>query len=77
MISVVSRNELSSSPLKILTQKQREVIIKAFQLGYYDIPRKASSFEAVKLGMNQSTFTEHRIMEWLNSNYSQHDNAFI
>ncbi len=77
VISVVSGDKLSSSPLKILTQKQREAIIKAFRLGYYDIPRKASCSQvAVKLGMNQSTFTEHRrkaehrIMEWINSNYS-------
>ncbi len=77
VISVVSGDKLISSPLQILTQKQKEVIIKAFQFGYYDIPRKVSSAKiAVKLGMNQSTFTEHRrkaeqrIMEWINLNYS-------
>ncbi len=77
VISVVGGDKLISSPLQILTQKQKEVIIKAFQFGYYDIPRKVSSAKiAVKLGMNQSTFTEHRrkaeqrIMEWINLNYS-------
>lgn len=77
VISVISGDKLISSPLQILTQKQKEVIIKAFQFGYYDIPRKVSSAKiAVKLGMNQSTFTEHRrkaeqrIMEWINLNYS-------
>lgn len=77
VISVTNGDKLSSSPLQVLTQKQREVIIRAFQLGYYDIPRKISSSRiAVKLDINQSTFTEHRrkaerrIMEWINSNYS-------
>ncbi len=77
VISVTNGDQLNSSPLQALTGKQREVISRAFRLGYYDMPRKISSTKiAVKLGMNQSTFTEHRrkaehrIMEWINSNYS-------
>lgn len=48
------------SPLNKLTEKQREVLIAAYKLGYYDIPRKITS-EALanKLGLVDSTVVEH------------------
>ncbi|MCW4024847.1 MAG: helix-turn-helix domain-containing protein [Candidatus Bathyarchaeota archaeon] len=49
-----------TSPLNQLTEKQREVLIAAYQAGYYDIPRKISSQElAKKLGLVDSTVVEH------------------
>jgi hypothetical protein len=48
------------SPLNQLTEKQQEVLIKAFKLGYYGIPRKITSEElAKKLGIADSTVVEH------------------
>lgn len=48
------------SPLSQLTEKQREVLITAYRLGYYDIPRKSTSEEvAKKLGLVDSTVVEH------------------
>ncbi|MCW4009450.1 MAG: helix-turn-helix domain-containing protein [Candidatus Bathyarchaeota archaeon] len=48
------------SPLNQLTDKQREVLISAFKLGYYDIPRRINSDElAKKLNIVNSTLIEH------------------
>jgi len=48
------------SVLNQLTQKQREVLISAYKLGYYDIPRRITSEElAKKLGLVDSTIVEH------------------
>ena len=48
------------SPLNQLTEKQRDTLIAAYKLGYYDIPRKISSEElAKKLGLANSTVVEH------------------
>jgi hypothetical protein len=48
------------SPLNQLTEKQQEVLIKAFKLGYYGVPRKITSEElAKKLGITDSTVVEH------------------
>jgi hypothetical protein len=48
------------SPLNQLTEKQQEVLIIAFKLGYYNIPRKITSEElAKKLGIVDSTLVEH------------------
>jgi DNA-binding CsgD family transcriptional regulator len=50
-----------SSPLHRLTEKQREVLDKAYNLGYYDRPKKISSEELAKqLGLSKSTFVAHR-----------------
>jgi predicted DNA binding protein len=49
------------SPLSYLTEKQRAVLISAFEHGYYDMPRRIDSKElAEKLDLRSSTFIEHR-----------------
>ena len=51
-----------NSPLNRLTAKQRRVLITAYKLGYYQLPKKMSAREvAGKLGMRNSTFSIHRI----------------
>lgn len=48
------------SPLSKLTEKQRDVIISAYRLGYYDIPRRINSEKlAKKLNIGNSTLGEH------------------
>ena len=48
------------SPLNRLTEKQREVLMAAYKLGYYEIPRKITSEELAKeLGIVDSTLVEH------------------
>jgi predicted DNA binding protein len=49
------------SPLSDLTEKQRRVIISAFNSGYYDVPRRTSSEQlADKLEIRPQTFVMHR-----------------
>jgi hypothetical protein len=48
------------SPLSQLTEKQRQVLISAYNHGYYDIPRKITSERlAKKLNIVNSTLVEH------------------
>ncbi|MDY6765510.1 MAG: helix-turn-helix domain-containing protein, partial [Halobacteria archaeon] len=48
------------SSLNPLTEKQREVLQTAYDLGYYDVPRDASTKDiAEELGVNGSTVSEH------------------
>lgn len=50
------------SPLSHLTEKQRRVIILAFELGYYDVPRRIKTEElAKKLNIRGSTLAMHRV----------------
>ena len=50
-----------TSPLHRLTEKQRRVIIASYRMGYYDMPRKASSKQlAGKLNLGSSTLIAHR-----------------
>jgi predicted DNA binding protein len=51
-----------NSPLANLTEKQRRVLTTAYNLGYYDLPKKVSS-EALarELHMRSSTLVIHRI----------------
>jgi len=51
----------ADSPISRLTDKQRKVLITAYKLGYYHVPKKISSEElARKLGLVKSTFVAHR-----------------
>jgi len=49
------------SPLGRLTEKQRKVLVSAYQLGYYDEPRRINSLElARKMKIGSSTLINHR-----------------
>jgi predicted DNA binding protein len=51
-----------TSPLARLTEKQRTVLVAAFNLGYYDLPKRISSKQlGRRLGMRSSTLVVHRI----------------
>ena len=48
------------SYLANLTGRQRQALITAYSLGYYDVPKKVSSEEVCRhLNMDKSTFVEH------------------
>lgn len=48
------------TPLDTLTARQREVLEVAFERGYYDVPRSASTTElAAELELDDSTVSEH------------------
>jgi hypothetical protein len=60
VVLLADANFSPTSPLNRLTEKQREILIVAYKLGYYDIPRKITSEElAKKLGLVDSTVVEH------------------
>ena len=49
-----------TSPLNLLTEKQRDVLLAAYRMGYYDIPRKVTTEDlARKLNVVDSTVVEH------------------
>lgn len=48
------------TPIESLTKRQREVLTVAFDRGYYDIPRSASTKEiAAEVDLDDSTVSEH------------------
>jgi hypothetical protein len=48
------------SPLNQLTDKQRDVLITAYRMGYYNVPRRITSQDiAKKLGVVDATVVEH------------------
>jgi hypothetical protein len=60
VVSLMDAKFLHSSPIGRLTGKQRDAIILAFELGYFDTPRKISSEQlATKLGLASSTLAVH------------------
>ncbi len=60
VVSLMDAKFLPSSPINRLTEKQRDSIILAFKLGYFDTPRKISSEQlATKLGLANSTLAVH------------------
>jgi len=61
IVSLVDAKFSPSSPISRLTEKQRRALLTAFDLGYYDLPRRVSSEEiAKKLDLVSSTFISHR-----------------
>lgn len=51
---------VKDSLLDTLTDRQQEVLDVAFGLGYYDVPRRATTAEiATDLGLDDSTVSEH------------------
>ncbi len=61
IVSITDAKVALRSPLDCLTEKQRRVLVTAFELGYYDLPRKISSQDlAEKLNLQSPTLVEHR-----------------
>lgn len=51
---------IQKTPLDVLTDRQHEVLEVAYELGYYDVPRRSSTEEvAAELGVDDSTVSEH------------------
>lgn len=48
------------STLDAITERQRDVLATAFELGYFEVPREASAMDvAAEFDLDQSTVTEH------------------
>jgi predicted DNA binding protein len=48
------------SPISLLTAKQRQAVLAAYGLGYYDVPRRISTEEMARLlKIDKSTLAEH------------------
>jgi predicted DNA binding protein len=58
IVSLTDAKFSSESPINCLTEKQQKAIVLAYELGYFDIPRKISSDQlAKKLNVAKSTLT--------------------
>lgn len=52
--------EAASGPIDALTDRQREVLETAFEMGYYDVPRGATTDAlAAEIDLDPSTVSEH------------------
>jgi hypothetical protein len=61
VLSLTDARFSQDSPLSHLTEKQRRVILSAFNLGYYDVPRRVSSDGLAKrLNIREPTLVMHR-----------------
>jgi predicted DNA binding protein len=61
IVSLTDAKFSPDSPLNALTEKQRRIIIAAYKLGYYDLPRRISSIQlSEKLGLHKSALVAHR-----------------
>jgi predicted DNA binding protein len=61
VISLTDARFSSDSLLDALTEKQRKVLITAYKLGYYNLPRKIDSEQLAKrLNLKRSTLVVHR-----------------
>ena len=59
--SITDAKFSQDSPLSRLTEKQRNVLVTAYRLGYYDEPRRISSQELAKrMKVGSSTLINHR-----------------
>lgn len=59
--SIMDAEFSQNSPLSRLTEKQRNVLVAAYRLGYYDEPRRISSSElARRMKVGSSTLINHR-----------------
>ena len=60
LIEISPLQSASESDLSRLTAKQRQALLAAYSLGYYDVPRRISSEELAKrLKLGTSTYAEH------------------
>jgi hypothetical protein len=61
IVSISDAKFSPNSPLGLLTEKQLNVLITAYKLGYYDIPKKTNTDKiAEKLHIRGSTVVRHR-----------------
>jgi len=61
IISLTDAKFSIDSPLNTLTEKQRKVLLTAYKLGYYNLPRKISSEQlAKKLNIHKTALVNHR-----------------
>jgi hypothetical protein len=77
VVSLMDARFPISSPITCLTEKQRQVLIAAYRLGYYDVPRRITSEElAKKVNLVKSTLSahvrkaEHRLLTEILSEYA-------
>jgi len=60
VVSLTLLEPQSESTISRLATKQRQALLTAYGLGYYEVPRKASSEEIARLlKIDKSTFAEH------------------
>jgi predicted DNA binding protein len=61
IISLTDAKFSLDSPLNALTDKQRKVLLTAYKMGYYNLPRKISSEQlAKKLNIHKTALVTHR-----------------
>lgn len=61
VMSLTDARFASDSPLSTLTEKQKRVLTTAYELGYYDLPRKIDSEQLAKrLNIRRATLIVHR-----------------
>jgi len=61
IISLTDAKFSLDSPLNVLTDKQRKVLLTAYRMGYYNLPRKISSEQlAEKLHIHKTALVNHR-----------------
>jgi len=60
VVSITDERFDPGSPLSSLTEKQRHMLLSAYELGYYDFPRRIKSKQlADMVGLDKSTVVEH------------------
>jgi HTH DNA binding domain len=60
ILGLTSVDTKAESPLSKLTVKQKQALLTAFALGYYDVPRRISSEDLSRhLNADKSTIVEH------------------
>lgn len=60
ILSLIDAKFEPNSPLSSLTERQRRLLLAAYEEGYYEVPRKINSEElARKLKLDKSTVVEH------------------
>lgn len=60
ILSISDAKFTPDSPLNVLNEKQRQIIIAAYKLGYYDVPRKIGTRQlSEKLGVSKSALAVH------------------
>jgi predicted DNA binding protein len=60
ILGLTSIDTKGGSLLSKLTSRQRQMLLTAYALGYYDVPRRISSDElSIHLNVDKSTIVEH------------------